>query len=147
VTGPGRVILRPMSRSNVEVVRRLYEAFNHGAVDSVLEGADPDLEFDASERLPDEGVKRGRDAYRRFLERTFETWARFRVQVDELLDAGDAVVAVVRIVGVGRASQAAVEERSAHVLWLREGRPYRFKVFADRDEALRAVGPLEQPGP
>jgi uncharacterized protein len=136
-----------MSRSNVDVVRRLYEAFNQGAVDSVLEQVGPDLEFDASERLPDEGVMHGRDAYRRFLERTFETWARFRVEVDELLDAGDAVVAVVRIAGVGRASEVAVAERSAHVLWLRDGRPYRVKVFADRDEALRAVGLLEPPGP
>ena len=141
--GPGWGILRPMSRRNVEVVRRLYQAFNDGALDSMLEGANPEVEFDASERLPDEGVIRGRDAYRRFFERTFETWAQFRVEVEELLDAGDAVVALVRIAGVGKASQVAVEERTVHVIWLREGRPYRIKVFADRDDALRAIGLLE----
>jgi ketosteroid isomerase-like protein len=129
-----------MAAGNVEVVRRLYEAFNQGALDSVLEGANPDVEFDASQRLPDEGVMRGRDAYRRFVERTFETWERFHVELDELLDAGDAVVAMVRISGVGKASRVAVEERTAHVLWLRDGRPYRVKVFVDRDEALRAAG-------
>jgi uncharacterized protein len=132
-----------MSRRNVEVVRRLYEAFNERALDSVLEAANPDLEFDASERLPDEGVMRDREAYRRFLERTFETWAQFRVQVDELVDAGDAVVALGRTAGVGKASRAAVEERMAHVIWFRDGRPYRLKVFVDRDEALRAAGLLE----
>lgn len=83
---------------------------------------------------------RGRDAYRRFFERTFDTWERFVAEVDELVDAGDAVVALVRISGVGKASQVAVEERAAHVIWLREGRPYRVKVFADRDDALRAAG-------
>jgi uncharacterized protein len=132
-----------MSRRNVEVVRELYEAFNEGALDSVLEAANPDLEFDASDRLPDEGVMRDREAYRRFLERTFETWAQFRVQVDELVDAGDAVVALGRTAGVGKASRAAVEERMAHVIWFRDGRPYRLKVFVDRDEALRAAGLLE----
>ena len=40
----------------------------------MLEGANANVEFDASERLPDEGVIRGRDAYRRFFERTFDTW-------------------------------------------------------------------------
>jgi hypothetical protein len=132
-----------MSRRNVEVVRELYEAFNEGALDSVLEAANPDLEFDASDRPPDEGVMRDREAYRRFLERTFETWAQFRVQVDELVDAGDAVVALGRTAGVGKASRAAVEERMAHVIWFRDGRPYRLKVFVDRDEALRAAGLLE----
>jgi uncharacterized protein len=132
-----------MSRRNVEVVRELYEAFNEGALDSVLEAANPDLEFDASERLPDEGVMRDREAYRRFLERTFETWGQFRVEVDELLDAGDAVVALGRTAGVGQVSRATVEERTAHVIWLRDGRPYRLKVFVDRDEALRAAGLLE----
>jgi uncharacterized protein len=132
-----------MSRRNVEVVRELYEAFNEGALDSVLEAANPDLEFDASDRLPDEGVMRDREAYRRFLERTFETWAQFRVQVDELVDAGDAVVALGRTAGVGQVSRATVEERTAHVIWLRDGRPYRLKVFVDRDEALRAAGLLE----
>jgi ketosteroid isomerase-like protein len=129
-----------MSSRNVEIVRRLYQDFNQGALDSMLEGANADVEFDASERLPDEGVIRGRDAYRRFFERTFDTWERFVVEVDELLDAGDAVVALVRLSGVGKSSQVTVEESTAHVIWLREGRPYRVKVFADRDDALRAAG-------
>lgn len=129
-----------MSSRNLEIVRGLYRAFNRGALDSMLEGANADVEFDASERLPDEGVIRGRDAYRRFFERTFDTWERFVAEVDELVDAGDAVVALVRISGVGKASRVTVEERAAHVIWLREGRPYRVKVFADRDDALRAAG-------
>ena len=129
-----------MSSRNVEIVRRLYREFNAGALDSILEGANPDVEFDASERLPDEDVIRGRDAYRRFFERTFDTWERFAVEVDELLDAGDAVVALVRLSGVGRSSQVSVEESTAHVFWLKDDRPYRVKVFADRDDALRAAG-------
>ena len=129
-----------MSSRNVEIVRGLYRAFNEGALDSMLEGANADVEFDASERLPDEGVIRGRDAYRRFFERTFDTWERFVVEIDELLDAGDAVVARVRITGVGKSSQVTVEERTAHVIWLREGRPYRVKVFADDGDAMRAAG-------
>jgi ketosteroid isomerase-like protein len=141
--GTGGILSTAMSRENVEIVRRLYQAFNQADYDSMLAPVHPDVEFDASDRLPDEGILRGRDAYRRFLERTFDTWAQFAVEVDELVDAGDAVVALVRIVGVGKTSKVTVEERTVHVTWLRDGTPYRVKVFADRGDALRAVGRRE----
>jgi ketosteroid isomerase-like protein len=100
----------------------------------------PDVELDVSDRLPDEGIHRGRDAYRDFLESSFDVWAEFRVEVEDLLDAGDAVVAFVRATGVGQGSGAEVQERIAHVAWLRDGVPYRVKVFTDRARALEAVG-------
>jgi ketosteroid isomerase-like protein len=106
----------------------------------MLAGMDPDLEFDVSDRLPDEGVFRGREAYRSFLEGGFDVWAEFRVEVEELLDAGDAVVALIRSVAVGHWSGVEVEERIAHVAWMRDGTPYRVKVFADRGRALEAAG-------
>ena len=33
-----------------------------------------------------------------------------------------------------------VEERIAHVAWMRDGTPYRIKVFSDRERALEAAG-------
>jgi ketosteroid isomerase-like protein len=129
-----------MSRENVELVARLYELNERGEFDEMLDAADPDVEVDLSDRLPDEGVLRGRDAYRSYLEGGFEVWADFRTEVEELLDAGDAVVALVRSVAVGEGSGAEVEERTAHVIWLRDGTPYRLKVFTSRTEALEAAG-------
>jgi ketosteroid isomerase-like protein len=49
-----------MSRENVEVVGKLYDAFARGDIDSVLAQVDPEIEFDLSDRLPDEGIHRGR---------------------------------------------------------------------------------------
>jgi ketosteroid isomerase-like protein len=72
-------------------------------------------------------------------------WSEFRVDVEELLDAGDAVVALVRSVAVGEGSGAEVSERVAHVLWLRDGTPYRLKVFGSREAALEAAGLSERP--
>ena len=129
-----------MLQENVEVAARLYDLYERGDIDGMLAGMDPDLEFDVSDRLPDEGVFRGREAYRSFLERTFDIWAEFRVEVEELLDAGDAVVALIRSVGVGHGSGVEVEERIAHVAWMRDGTPYRVKVCADRERALEAAG-------
>jgi ketosteroid isomerase-like protein len=114
--------------------------YERGDIDGMLAEMDPDVEVDVSDRLPDEGVFRGRDAYRTFLERGFDIWAEFRVEVEELLDAGDVVVAFIRSVAVGDGSGAEVEERIAHVAWMRDGTPYRIKVFSDRERALEAAG-------
>lgn len=83
---------------------------------------------------------RGRDAYRRFFERTFDTWERFVAEVDELVDAGDAVVALVRISGGGEGQPGGRGGAggSRHMAARRPALPV--KVFADRDDALRAAG-------
>ncbi|MEK6327054.1 MAG: nuclear transport factor 2 family protein [Actinomycetota bacterium] len=133
-----------MSRENVEAAARLYDLYERGDIDGMLAGMDPEVEVDVSDRLPDEGVFRGRKAYRSFLEGGFDVWAEFRVEVEELLDAGDAVVSFIRSVAVGHGSGAEVEERIAHVAWMRDGTPYRVKVFADRERALEAAGLSER---
>jgi ketosteroid isomerase-like protein len=129
-----------MSRENLEVAAELYALYERGDIDGMVSRMAPDVELDVSDRLPDEGIHRGRDAYRDFLESSFDVWAEFRVEVEDLLDAGDAVVAFVRATGVGQGSGAEVQERIAHVAWLRDGVPYRVKVFTDRARALEAVG-------
>ena len=60
--------------------------------------------------------------------------------MEGLLDAGDAVVALIRSTAIGQGSGAEVEERIAHVAWMRDGVPYRVKVFTDRKRALEAAG-------
>ena len=129
-----------MSRENLEVAARLYAMYERGDIDGMLAGMDPEVEFDVTDRLPDEGVFRGREAYRTFLERGFDIWAEFRIEVEELLDAGDAIVAFIHSIAVGDGSGAEVEERIAHVAWMRDGTPYRIKVFSDRERALEAAG-------
>jgi hypothetical protein len=129
-----------MSRENVEVVRRIYDQYAAGDIDGLLSRVDPEIEFDLSDRLPDEDLHRGREAYRQFLKRTFELWADFQVEVEDLVDGGDAVVAIIHTTAIGRASGIEIDERVGHVFWLRDEIPYRFKVFSDRSEALAAAG-------
>lgn len=129
-----------MSRENREAAAALYELYEQGDIGAMVSRMDPDLEVDLSDRLPDEGVLHGREAYRAFLETSFDVWAEFRIEVEELLEAGDAVVALVKSSAIGQGSGVKVEERIAHVAWMRSGVPYRLKVFTDRARALKAVG-------
>jgi ketosteroid isomerase-like protein len=129
-----------MSRENLEAAAALYELYEQGEADEMVARMDPDVELDVSDRLPDEGVLRGREAYKSFLERSFDVWSEFRVEVEELRDAGDAVVAFVRSTAIGQGSGIQVNERIAHVAWMRDGIPYRVKIFGNRERALEAAG-------
>jgi ketosteroid isomerase-like protein len=60
-------------------------------------------------------------------------------ELEELLDAGDQVVALLTFRGEGRSSGAAVEARIANVWTLHEGKVVRMQYFGDREEALAAA--------
>jgi uncharacterized protein len=127
-----------MSRENVETVRRGYEHFNRsGDVDySVL---DPEIIYDLSRRTFDSLVFRGHDGVREFLRLIREQWASRRMEPQDLIDAGDKVVASVRLVGVGRQSGVETMASAAHVWTLREGKIVRLTVFQTMEEALDAA--------
>ena len=58
----------------------------------------------------------------------------------ELIDAGDRVVALVRLAATGRGSGIEVTQRFATVLTLREGKVVKLISYATRAEALEAAG-------
>jgi uncharacterized protein len=128
-----------MAQDNVEIVRRGYEHFNRsGEADySVL---DPDVVYDLSRRTFDPLVFRGHEGVREFLTLVREQWASRRMEPQELIDAGDKVVASVRLVGVGKQSGVETTANAAHVWTLREGKIVRLTVFQTMEEALEAVG-------
>jgi uncharacterized protein len=64
----------------------------------------------------------------------------FRIEVEEMVDAGDNVVSLVRQMGVPRGAGAEVESRGAAVWMIRDGRLRRVEFHLDRDAALRAAG-------
>jgi ketosteroid isomerase-like protein len=67
-------------------------------------------------------------------------FADFAFEVEELIDAGDSVVMVLRQVGRGKGSEASVEMKMAWLYTVQDGRIVRVNMFADREEALAAAG-------
>jgi ketosteroid isomerase-like protein len=130
---------RRMSRKNVEIVRRGYEHFNRsGEVDySVL---DPEIVYDLSRRTFDPLVFHGHEGVREFPSFLWEQWASRRMEPQDLIEAGDKVVASVRLVGVGRKSGVETRANAAHVWTFSEGKIVRLTVFETMEEALEAVG-------
>jgi ketosteroid isomerase-like protein len=93
-----------MSRENVEVVRQVYEAWNRGDLEWLLDHTTPDFEFRTVRLFPDlEPVYRGHEGFRHFWETFREPWESFVIEVERIDPAGDdRVVALFRFHGRGR---------------------------------------------
>jgi ketosteroid isomerase-like protein len=66
-------------------------------------------------------------------------WESYTAEAEELIDAGDQVVVVHHEHGRGRGSGAEVDNRSANLFDVRNGKIVRRRPFPDRAEALEAV--------
>jgi ketosteroid isomerase-like protein len=99
------------------------------------------VESPAEGRLTFEGSQ----AVMEFVRRLRETWDDYRLDVEELIDAGDRVLAVVVRHGRGRVSGAEVSDRIFHVWTFRDGAVVALDSLRDRAEALALAGLAEQP--
>jgi ketosteroid isomerase-like protein len=130
-----------VSRENVDFVRRGLETFNRGEWDEVFEGwFDPEIVWADPPGFPGAGVHHGREAVKQRFADLAEMLEGFSVQLEELFDGGDDVVAFVRTGGRGRASGIDVSRPVAWVLTVRDGLIVRVVGFEDRDAALTAGG-------
>jgi ketosteroid isomerase-like protein len=128
-----------MSKENVEVVRRLYGLWPD-RISAVEEFLHPDVVIDVRDVVLTPALYRGFDGVLRFFERVGEIWENLRVEPEELIDAGDNVVAVVRMSGKRRLGGMKDEVQVVTVWTLREGKVLRYTGYRDRSEALEAAG-------
>jgi uncharacterized protein len=135
-----------MSQENVEIVRRVYASVGRGVDEGLWDQFSPDFVADWSRRLVDPEVVRGPEQVRSYLTRNLEAWGEgFSIEPDQLIDAGDKVLAFNRVIGRGKVSGAQVEARIAAVWTFREGKPVAMEYFGeDRAAALEAAGLSEQ---
>ncbi len=130
-----------MSQENVELVRTAMESFNLEGVDAIADQIDPDFETTTPASLSVEpDTYRGPEGVRRWFDAWGGTMDEVRFDVDELLDAGDQVVAVSRLVARSHTTGLELGQAVALVWTLRDGRAMRLDSFATREEALRVVG-------
>ncbi len=129
-----------MSEENVEVVRRLYRLWPD-RVSAIVEVLHPDVVIDVySRNVLTPALYHGFDGFRRFLERVEEVWESLQVEPEELIDAGDDVVATVRMWGKRRRSKIKAETRVFTIWTFREGKVLRYTSYQTKRQALEAVG-------
>ena len=131
-----------MSQENVQVIRGVYDAFGKGDMEAVLEQMDQSIEWNEAENY----LYADRNPYvgpQAVLEGVFmrigADWEGFTVAPDELLDAGDRVVAFGTYTGTHKATGREVQAQFAHVWGLREGKVVSFQQYTDTKQFADAV--------
>jgi ketosteroid isomerase-like protein len=126
--------------TNVEIVRRIFGAWNRGDYAEGLALIDPEIEIEAMHESFHSGTYRGHAGMYELLQ---DFWAQFddrRSEVTESVDAGDDVFISVLFRGRGKSSGTEVEMRHWQVWTLRDGKVVRWRTFPTRQEAVEAVG-------
>jgi ketosteroid isomerase-like protein len=127
-----------MSQENVEIVRRMWDAFLAGDVQAALSFYAPDVEWDGT-NLPDGRVGTGHEAILDHIRRWADIWENWTVEVEDITAVGsDQVVLFMRERGQGE-SGLKMNERHAELYTLTDGRVVRRQGFSDPNEALAAA--------
>jgi ketosteroid isomerase-like protein len=130
-----------MSAENLESVRRGYEHFLATGEPAAHLMA-PGFVWDMStfRDWPERQTYEGPDGASEFLADWVSAWEDWRLEVGELIDAGDDVVAIVHQSGRSKTTGLAVDMDFAQVWTYEDGRQTRMRMYADPEEALRAAG-------
>ena len=137
-----------MSQENVERVRRGYAAFNRGDLADAAKDFDPNIEWRIPFQLPDsppDETYRGPEGVLHFWETWRSAFDDFRLELEEIIDAGDRIIVFAAVHGRGAGSGAEVQTPTFPQVWTfgEDGRPVRVEMYQTRAEALDAVGLTE----
>lgn len=129
-----------MPEENVEIVRKAFDYWERGewARGEELYEDDCEVVFGTSWFPDADTYPVGREALAAWVA-FVDTFDKFALGADRLIDVGEQVVALVWLRGRGQASGADVEAEVGAVFTLREGRITRWEM-TDRQQALEAAG-------
>jgi ketosteroid isomerase-like protein len=133
-----------MSQENVDVVRGIYDAVARRDGVTPFETYAEDIVWDLSNSrrtaLGVEPIYRGHEGVRQFWRDALSVFGEVDLEVEDLIDAGEQVVAVTRERGVGRGSGVLVRSIAVSVWTFEDGKVTQVQVFDERQQALEAVG-------
>jgi len=135
-----------MSEANVELVLSLQNAdlayaFRDDAAWEVgTRYYGSDFEHVSVNRVERPVVHSGVEQFRKAWLKWLQPWETYRQDIDEVIDCGDRVLLLVTHYGRMKESNAQVKLAGASLWTVRDGTLVRMESYADRGEALKAVG-------
>jgi len=133
----------PAASPNERTIRGIYDGFASGNVPAVLAALDPGIVWNEAENYPyaDGNPYIGPDAVLKgVFARCGSEWDGFAVVVEQLIDAGDAVIATGRHTGTYKATGRAQRTQFVHIWRLRGGKAIAFQEYADTLHVARVIG-------
>lgn len=125
------------------MVRRLFELWLEGRLDDIRVAVAEDLEWLEPPEAPDRHIVTGRDAALQAVTEWVANWADYAIELREVIESRDRVLAVLRQRTEGAGSGVSVESDLFMVWSFRDGVPARMEMYINRAQAEAAAqGPV-----
>jgi ketosteroid isomerase-like protein len=133
-----------VSEQNVELMRRLAEAFNARDIEAYIALCDPSVEPHST--FTELGaVYHGHDGVRKWHRDLQDAWGdQIRLEIEALFDLGEQTLGFTVWHGRGRQSGVEVALTAAQLARWRDGALIYIKGYADRKDALSDLGVSEE---
>jgi ketosteroid isomerase-like protein len=123
-----------LSKTNVELLQRAYDAFASGDIGSVLDVMTDDVQFVVAENSP---YYRGtpyvgkQEIGEKLFARVPKEWDGYWIDVEKLHDAGDIVIMQGRYRGTYKATGHTMAAQAVHILTVRDGKLAKLEQYVD----------------
>lgn len=140
---------------DVEVLRRVYEAFNRRDIEALLAGMGPEIEIEETADIGYaalllrvlgprfvmlSGHYTGLEEVRRLFETVWEISELFEVEPKEFRAVGGRVIIPLAMKAKAKETGIEGEALTVHLWTMRDGKGARLQVFATVEDALAAAG-------
>jgi ketosteroid isomerase-like protein len=126
-----------LTRGNVAIVRRAYEAFEKGEIEELKRLTTPDFVLKASSAT-DGAEHHGPQAMDEIFAAIRARWDDFRLEPLEFYDGGNRVLVLGTL--VTKSSTEALASTAGQVWTLEDGKVTSLEAFLDSEDAIRAAG-------
>lgn len=126
---------------NSDALKRGYEAFNNGDIDTVREIFAEDISWEGpnTEGVPMSGRHEGRDAVLQALGSIGESFEKFHVSPDELVEEGETIVVLSHLDATSKAGNE-IKLPGVEVWRMSGGKAHRVQSVSDTAEIKKAIG-------
>jgi ketosteroid isomerase-like protein len=133
-----------VSHQNVELLRRVIEAYNARDIEAFIAYCDPGIEFRSAFSAVGGAVYHGHDGLRAWHRDVQDVWGdEIRVEPEAYFDLGEHTLTFYLLRGRGQHSGAGVAMPVALVVRWRNGLIVYLKGYAHREDALSELGVAE----
>src|SRR5919107_4411316 len=132
-----------MSPEDLDTVRRAYEAFADGDLETLRTFLAPDIEWRTTPDVPFMGNYVGLDEFLRGMGEWTGAFEEITTRVEEMIDAGESVIVCHRMRGRGRDSGVGVDLALYQVVAVRDEKLTRMHDYSTREEALAGAAQLQ----
>ena len=129
-----------MSQFQREALRARYKATSKANLRAVFDDVHPDFELKTADRVPGAGTYRGAEAATQFYADLVEPFEEVTYEPQEFFEREDQIVIFLLVRFQPRDSSAVVENQVGALWTIRDGKPARCEMFAQRERALEAAG-------